>query len=105
MNDFRARCRAFLDAPIEQLEDQWATGIANPCLPRLRIAAGNIPAKARRSKYLPVNRFSLSSMGNVAANSTTVRLRKGTRTSNDAAMLARSTLKRMSPSRYSLMSL
>jgi alkylation response protein AidB-like acyl-CoA dehydrogenase len=28
MNEFRARCRAFLDEPIEQLEDQWATGVA-----------------------------------------------------------------------------
>ena len=28
MNDFRARCRAFLAEPVERLADQWATGVA-----------------------------------------------------------------------------
>ena len=28
LDAFRARCRAFLDEPVEQLDGNWATGIA-----------------------------------------------------------------------------
>src|SRR6266487_2540407 len=84
---------------FKSLESQYATGMLNPFLGRFMISSDNFPFIVFFSRNLPVRLCSFRSMGRSFVNWTTSLLRKGTRTSSEAAMLARSTLYKISPSK------
>ena len=79
---------------------QAATGMPKPFLGRARIDAGSRLAAARLSSRLVWLRPNLNDGGRAWMKSTSSASRNGARTSSPQAMLARSTLVRMSSGRY-----
>src|SRR5262249_17347664 len=82
-----------------------ATGMANPILRRRKISAGTKPRIASFRISLELDPFIFRRDGIEAAYSTTAWSSNGQRTSSEFAILARSTLARMSAGRQVLKSM